>query len=320
MKGIRIVIVTVVALIAHASVLSASNLAHSARLQYISLWGDTSYQTTFKQGSSRLDWPLDMHLLGAAYMAAYREAFELELFLQTCPRTSIHRPMKDYDWLDEAYYPGRQDHAGPDIYSESEINAKALIYGVNARIFLRSFPAVRALPAASVGLFLAYHAQEIDFSSYDTFQDGYGPWQDQTCVIYGPTTTYTVNYDVLHTGLTFRAQAGDALRITLDASYLPYVEANDEDHHIRRKRVSRADCTGDGSMVSLSLQFALNSTWFLHSSCSRMRIDTSGSQTQRWYANDPASDIDDTGRVLPGISTEIDQRSFNAGFAIGCRF
>lgn len=321
MKGIRILIVTVMALLAHASGAKASEIEHGVRLQYTSLWGDTSYEITFKQGMSRLEWPLEMNLFGAAYTAAYRDIFELELFLATCPWGSSDKPMKDFDRLDEAYYPSRQGHAGLDIYSESAVNAKAMIYGANVRAFVHSFPAVHAFPAASMGLFLAYHSQETDFSAFDTRQQGYGSWQDQSGMIYGPTTVYTVDYDILYAGLTFRANASDVLKITLDASYIPYVQANDEDNHIRRMRISRSECTGDGSMVSLSVQFALNKRWYLYSSCSKTRIDTSGHQTQYWYGNDPATpNLDDTGHVLPGIDAEIGQRSFNAGIAVGCRF
>lgn len=294
---------------------SAADFTQNAFLQFTTLWGETSYETTFEEGVSRLDWPMDMQLASFGYSASYRGIIELDLALHASPWMRSGNSMEDFDWLDETYYPGRQVHGGIDVYSESVIDSQALIFDAT----LRTYPL--SISFASAGLLVGYHNQQMDFRAYDTSQVGFGSWQDQTVSVTGPTSTYNVKYSFYEIGLTGRLHAGKTLRVTVDASAIPYAEASDEDNHLRRLRTSQTEATGYGGMLSLSMQYALNKKWFVSSSCSRVHISTDGHQRQYWYGNDPATPgYDDTGQELSGIDAEIIQDSFIAGIGIGCSF
>ncbi len=291
---------------------AAADFTQSAFLQFTTLWGETSNETTFQGGVSRLDWPMDMQLASVGYSASYRGIIELDLALHASPWMQGGSPMKDFDWLDEARYPGRQAHGGVDVYSESDLDSKALAFDSALRIYPLS------ASFASAGFLVGYHYQEMDFRAYDTHQVGYGSWQDQTISTTGPTSTYNVKYDFYEIGLTGRLHAGSVLKVTADASVIPYAEVSDEDNHLRRLRTSRTECSGYGGKLSLSMRFALSKKWYVSSSCSRVHISADGHQRQYWYGNDPATGFDDTGQAVSGIDAEIIQDSFSAGIALGC--
>ncbi len=286
----------------------------SLRVQAVSLWGKTTNETTFRQGMSSLEWPVEMRLLEASYLVAVEDLVELELSLQACPWIRSRNPMEDYDWLDESYYSGRAPHDGIDIYSESTIDEKAISFDARARIF-----ALRKAPAY-VGLFLAYTNQEMDFKAYDTVQEGYGTWSDRTGSVSGPSCTYTVEYDIYQIGLSWRFNASDILKVTLDSAFIPYVKVRDEDDHIRRLRISQTNCEGHGRMLAMTMHYSIWNRWFVSSSCTWLNISTNGSQIQYWYGNDPASNGDETGMTAQGIGSDIDQKTMNVGIAIGRTF
>jgi hypothetical protein len=285
-------------------------------LQFTALWGKTSNETTFEEGVSRLEWPMDNKLASFGYAVNYRGIVELDLALHTSPWMRSGNYMEDSDWLDEAHYPGRQPHSGVDVYSRSTVDSKALIFDSA----LRAYPLSNSY--ASVGLLVGYHNQQLDFRAYDTNQVGLGPWQDQTVSVTGATSTYTVRYGFFELGLTGRLHAGKVLSLTVDTSVIPYAKVSDEDNHLRRYRNSHTECTGYGGMISLSTQFALSKKWYVSSSCSRIHISADdGHQRQYWYGNDPATPgYDDTGQSVSGIDAELVQDSFAAGIALGCSF
>lgn len=312
-KGMRIFIMAILGIFIIIPAAAAADLEQSARLQLTGLWGETSVETTFRDGRSRLVWPMDVQLAGVAYTAGYRDIVELEVSLHACPWIRSGAPMKDYDWLDESYSPGLPPHGGTDIYSESKVDSKAFMFDSILRVYPLS------VSSASAGLFAAYHNGQADFRAYDTNQIGFGPWQGYTNTSSGPTCTYNLKSALFQIGLTGRLHAGNVLKITIDASVIPYAEFSDEDNHIRRSRVSRAECSGYGGMLSISTQFALGGKWYLYSSCSKAHVSADGHQNQYWYGNDPASPGNETGHTESGINTEITQDSFRAGIAIGCR-
>lgn len=315
MKGIRTAVITIALILSYIPALSAAGITQNARIGFISMWGETSNNTCFREGASRLEWPMDMKLVHTAYMVNLSDFVEVELGLRAGPWISSGRPMQDYDWMNEALSrsPRRADHEGVDIYSTSIVDSKAFSYDATMRVFPLNFQ------YATLGLFFSYQNQEMDFKAYDTNQTGFGSWQDQTTSVFGPISTYAVEYDTYLIGLAWRAQAADFLKLTIYTAYIPYAKASDEDNHIRRLRVSRTECTGTGHMLSLSMQFRLSNKWFVSSTCSKLRISTDGHQKQIWYGNDPASpNYDDTGQVMSGINAEINQDSFHAGISIGC--
>jgi hypothetical protein len=295
--------------------LIAGEISHRAGLELISLWGESSYEITFSDGVSRLEWPMDMRAMGATYTFNYNDFFELDLLLATTSWQENKDPMKDYDWIDESFYPGTDPHEGADIFSASDVDSKIFTVNTDSRLFLFSYKPV------SLALLGGYNYQEVDYRTFNTTQVGYGPWQDQTSIVNGPTTTYALEIQSFKVGGSCRFDLYHALSITIDASILPYVEAMDEDNHIRRLRVSQSECTGAGTAISMTTRFHVYKNWDLHTRCIKYHISTSGDQTQYWYGDDPATpNYDDTGSVLKNIDAEIRQNIFLMSLGVGCSF
>ncbi len=302
-------------LLVWAPSLLAGSFSHAADFMLVSLWGETTYEISFPEGSSRLQWPMDMHAAGMAYRFNCHDTLEVDLSLIASPRRESGDAMKDYDWINESFYPGRDPHEGVDVFSASDVDSRIFMANARSRLFLLSYTPV------SLALSAGYTYQEIDYRTYNTVQVGYGSWQDQSARVSGPTTTYALEVKALAVGMSCRVNLDNALVITIDASLLPYVQADDEDNHIRRSRVSQSECTGTGTEVSISTRFNVYRNWDLFTHCTRYRMATSGDQTQYWYGDDPATlNYDDTGSVLNDIDVDIDQETFQVDLGIGCRF
>lgn len=302
-------------LFAHILPLTAGEFSHMADIELVSTWGENSYEISFPEGTSRLEWPMDMRALGATYALGYSDLFEVNLSVATKPWSENQDTMKDYDWIDESYYSGRTAHEGVDIFSQSDLDTKVFMVNADTRLFFYTYKPV------SFALLAGYNYYETDYRAFNTSQVGYGSWQDQSDIINGPTITYALEMTSIALGMSCRLNISREVSITVDASFLPYVEAVDEDNHIRRSRVSQSECTGTGTEVSLFTRFNVYENWDIHARCTKQRISTSGEQTQYWYGDDPAtSTYDDTGSFLSNIDAEIDQTIFQIALGIGCRF
>ncbi|MCK9262390.1 MAG: omptin family outer membrane protease [Desulfomonilia bacterium] len=316
MRSVRTGITTIgILFLIHLSVLSAADFDHRVLFEVGSLWGETTYEITPDDGISRLSWPMDMRLLGAGYTLTYRDFIEAEFRIQASSWNESAHFMEDCDWINESRDPAWVPYGALDIYSRSTVDSKAFLLGSNVRIFPLS------LPPVSFGFVGGLHYQEADFKAYDTRQIGYNSWRNYTGSVSGPAATYTVEYRFAHIGAALRIHADRRIYLALDTSYIPYARAEDEDNHLRRMRVSRSECTGFGRMFSLSMQYFFTNTWYASTTCSGLRIKTSGDQVQYWYGNDPATQtFDETGRGLAGIDAEIEQETFHVGLGLGCRF
>jgi Omptin family len=284
-------------------------------LNAFNMSGKNRNTTTFDGGKSSLKWPIDVKTAGASLTVSGDDVMEVEIGLIAEPWRDNTAPMKDYDYIDESNYPDRSPHEGVDIYSESTLDSKALILSIRSRVFpFRT----RYL---SAGVSAGYEYQEFDYRAYDTRQVGFGPWSDQSIVVSGPVSFYTVDYDIFSLGLVVRSAIEDVVTITLDASILPVVMTDDEDEHLRRSRVSNSSCDGYGYMSSLSTDFRVSEKWSISTLCGLSRIHTDGHTTQYWYGDDPATlHFNDTGQKLAGIDTEIDQDTFRVAIGATYRF
>lgn len=302
-------------LFVQAPFLAAGDFSHTVDVEMLSMWGDSSYEISFTEGHSRLEWPMDMHALEATYTVCYRDVLEIDMSMAAKPWTQNQDVMEDYDWVDESYYSGRADHDGVDIFSQSDLDAKIFMMNANSRLFFFTYKPV------SFALLAGYNYCETDYRVYNTRQVGYGSWQNQSDIINGPTITYALETKSVSVGMSCRLHMGRQAVITLDAAFLPYVKASDEDNHIRRFRVSQSECTGTGTEISISTRFNMYKNWDIHTQCTKKHISTSGDQTQYWYGDDPAtSSLVDTGSYLSGIDTDIDEDLFQISLGIGCRF
>jgi len=284
-------------------------------LETVNISGYTSFENTYPEGKSKLEWPIYMTMGGFNYSLEFDGILSVEFTTMASPWRENSHYMKDYDWLDESFYPGKTSHEGLDVYSESNIDVKGTFFSSNTRLSPIRWGNM------SLGFVCGYTIEEFDFRAYNTRQSGFGSWQDQNAYVSGPTATYTVKINQLDMGISYQADIDNRLHIRLDTSIIPYVKACDEDNHLKRFRTSKANCTGYGAKTSMSARFNLFENWYCSTKAGITRISTRGSQEQLWYGDDPASpNYDDTGNSLSNILTRIEERSFAITLGLGNRF
>ena len=308
--SILVLVSSVLAVASLSSSVHAFDYQGTVSLEAVDITGKNSNITTFYGGRSKLEWPIDTKTIGIRIGLSADDIFEAEFNIAATPWVSNHNPMKDFDYLNET---GAQTHDGVDIYSESELDSKVLVFALHSRIFpLRT-------RFISAGFTAGYQYDEFDYRAYNPRQIGYGPWQNQTSELTGPTSIYTLNYNIFSIGLALKSRVEDTLIITLEASALPLVYAKDEDEHLGRNRVSYSSTSGAGYQASFSSLFKITGNWFISSRYSFTRIATDGHQDQYWYGNDPATAGNDTGYSV-AINAKIKQKSSNAGIGVTRRF
>lgn len=283
---------------------AALEITGSLTLDALNMSGENAYKTSFDGGRSRLKWPIDVKTVGVGLTVSADRMVEIELGVFTKPWFYSNGSMKDYDYLDESEYFNRATHDGVDIYSTSKVDSRALVFQGRGRVF----PLQRKL--FSAGFSAGYEYQEFDYHAFDTRQFGYGPWKDRSGSANGLVSQYFLQYDIYTLGLVFRSNINDVFILTLDASYLPFVAASDEDDHLRRSRVSYSDTRGNGYQAEISGLFKVYRNLFLSSRVNIRRIHTDGHQNQFWYGDDPnTNNFDDTGSSFRGLGVDIDQQS-----------
>jgi hypothetical protein len=301
---------SVLAVASLSSSVHAFEYQSAVSLEAVDITGKNTNLSTFSGGCSKLEWPIDARTIGIRLGLSAHDIFEAEFNIAATPWVSNHNPMMDFDYLDEK---GTQTHDGVDIYSESDLDSKVLAVVLNTRIFpLRT-------RFISAGFTAGYQFEEFDYRAYNTHQIGYGPWQNQAGKLSGPTSIYTVNYNIFSLGLALKSRIDDTLIITLEASALPYVYAKDEDEHLRRNRVSYTTTSGSGYQTSFSSLFKISGNWFISSGYSFTRIDTKGHMDQYWYGDDPATSGNDTGSGI-SINATIKQKISTACIGVTRRF
>ena len=304
--SILVLVSSALAVASLSSSVHAFEYQGAVSLEAIDITGRNSNLTTFNGGRSKLEWPIDARTIGIRLGLSDHDIFESEFNIAATPWVSNHNPMKDFDYLDET---GAQTHDGVDIYSENDLDSKILVFALHSRIFpLRT-------RFISAGFTAGYQFEEFDYRAYNTRQIGYGPWQTQTGKLTGPTSIYTVNYNIFSIGLALKSRIEDTLIITLEASALPLVYAKDEDEHLKRNRVSNTSTSGAGYQASFSSLFKITGNWFISSRYSFTRIATDGHQDQYWYGDDPATSGNDTGSGI-SINAKIKQKGSNAGIGV----
>jgi hypothetical protein len=293
----------------------AFNVSGALTLDAVDMTGENSYKTTFDGGQSLLKWPIDVKTVGVDLLLTKGDTAEVELGLFTKPWGMSEGVMQDSDFIDESHYSGRSSHDGVDIYSESKVNSRALVFNARSRIFPLH------MKYLSAGFSAGYDYQEFDYRAYNTRQVGYGTWSDQTNSVSGIVSLYSEQYDIYSLGLALKSSIDDVIIITLDAAALPWVTVSDEDNHLRRSRISMSTCRGSGYKTDFTILFKAYKNFYISSHCALSRMRTDGHQTQFWYGDDPATPhFNDAGDTLSGIKIRIDQQTFQTGIGATYRF
>lgn len=301
---IRAMILVLVSLVPSSAVYAISQASFMAETVYVS--GTNHYEISFGSGKSRLDWDMDMYLKGLSFNLALTPGMDINLSCLASPWQSGGHFLYDTDW----------DRDGAiTCFSSSHIDNKAIILRAGAGIY-----PLRA-GRASLRLYGGYEAQRFHYRGYDTTQYEYEDGLDAVYFVGGSVITYRLDYDLLYVGLGLGMTIPDRVEMGLNASVIPYALARDRDNHLRRNKVSTGRCTGTGMMMDAFLRIKIIGALYGHVECGIHRIRTSGSQSQRWYGDDPVSrGIDDTGYVFSNIPQECEQSASHMGIGMGFSF
>lgn len=253
------------------------------------LKGDTTYHISFPGGASELEFPLKTYLLGPEVCWGYMNSQKQDKFrVKIRWLTNIgdgSGKMKDSDWLDDDGQPGL------DIYSESDIKLRANIFDVN---LLYNFWPIKNI---SVGPVFGYKYQQFRYHVSNTNQVGYGIYApDYTAFVRGRTLEYKINYHIPYFGLSSDILFGKKFQANMTGGYTPWATAKDRDDHILRYKLSKGDTDGYTFFANLNAILNFLPHWFLIISGEYMKIHTTGTQHQSFYAGPDAgwtSDVDD---------------------------
>ncbi|MBI4727705.1 omptin family outer membrane protease [candidate division TA06 bacterium] len=131
---------------------------------------------------------------------------------------------------------------------------------------------------------------------------------------------YEVTYNRIMTGAQVKTKDAAKVGFSLKAFYSPWVKASDYDNHLLRFKESSTEAKGKGYSLEGTIKVSVYTTragsiLSVGGGYSMLRIKATGSQIQKWYGDDPATDgFDDTGSVSSPIDNtlKLRQNSFNA--------
>ena len=250
--------------------------------------GDTTYSiggaTTLADGTSgtlhfplsELEWPLDIWLARVDAGLYIGSSWRINGVLKA-NISDPDDPMEDSDW-GLAYLEGLAG-ASPsdlDIYSESNISDfDAFIWDIDVEWAF--------LQRQSWNLYagLGYQYQKFEYDGQLIHQ--YSPSHPGQAEAYGDGTvgiTYEMTYKMPYFLIGTDYQITPSFTVTGSFAYSPWVEAEDEDHHLLRNKVAKGDMEGDAFMVDVSGTYYFLSSWFLEGGFLYTKIDVDGDQNQ----------------------------------------
>jgi len=241
---------------------------------YIS--GYTKYHIIFNGGASELEFPLKAYLGGINFGWGFKnekkqEIMRMELKWLTNVSDGTGE-MEDSDWISGDGQPGL------DIYSESCVRLRAHIININ---FAWNLWLVRFF---SIGPMIGYRYQFFHYDVRDTEQIGYGVWAPYTIYADGETLEYEVKYHLPYIGLSSNLAFGKVFKINASLGYAPWASANDEDDHVLRYKLSKADTDGHAFVGNLNTTLRLMAHLYLSGGVDYLWIETTGKQNQSFYA------------------------------------
>jgi hypothetical protein len=279
---------------------------------------------------SQLEFPLDVAMAGVTVGVhstrdtLYAWSLEGGYFLNIEDPGGI---MKDHDWetvwrvigTDTVTYWGEVEKFS---YTESRAEMKSALITVEG--YLRVFQKRRF----DIDLWGGFRYQKIEQNII-----GYKGWQlkrDSSVarVVYVSSTDsaayYRVTFNTPYVGLRSNIRLNPNTSLSAKTAFA-LVWASDFDDHLLRNKIATADITGKGFISGVSLRHQMPHNGkiqpFFELVGEFVYLHASGSQTQSWYGDDPASpDYDDTGVVRSGIPHEINNRQASVGLRVGLGF
>lgn len=298
------------------------------------MWGSTLYHISIPitaQDSagnvypateeSQLEFPLDTWMLGFNGKVSKDISENVTLFLQGNFSFNINNPsgvMTDTDWYTVMSY--QQTFSYTE--SESQLNVKS--FDINAGLDFFKYSFINKI-LMTLSAKLGYKQQKL---SYDIIgiKDG---WQNidsyvQFNNLYQgvEVLSYEVTYRIPYISILGEIKLNERIKLNGEVGFSPIVSAQDNDDHILRYKTATGDCTGTAFMAAGNFVWFLSPTFsetFLNIGINYLSISTTGSQSQSWYGNDPASSTPTTGMTVNNISDTISSEQFSLTASIGVK-
>ena len=218
---------------------------------------------------SELEWPLDIWLARVDAVVNIGSSWRINGTL----KKNISDPddhMIDKDWV-TASNPGQLD-----IYSNSNISDfDALIFDFDVEWAF--------LHRQSFNLYggLGYQYQKFEYDGQLIHQ--YSPSGLPGSEAYGDGSvgiTYEITYKMPYVLIGGDYQITPNFTMAGSFGFSPFVDAQDEDHHFLRDKLSKGDMDGNAYMINVSGTYAFLSSWFVEAGFHYTKIDVDGDQDQ----------------------------------------
>jgi len=257
------------------------------------LSGHTTYHISYYEGpsgiESELEFPLKTMMAGISgeyAFADYRERRDWKVRMKLLKNIgAASGVMKDSDWLTDdldTFLVGSA-HPGKDIYSESDIDLDAMVVDITA-----VFNTIRE-DRVNIGPLVRFLYQKFDYTVSNTNQVGYGPYNPSyTGYVPGRTLEYEVTYKILALGVNLDYPAYQKFRANVQLAYSPWAQAEDLDDHVLRYKLSKGRADGSAFFASAGLNWDLQRDITLSIGGEYLRIRTTGTQRQYFYAGPDA--------------------------------
>jgi len=262
------------------------------------LSGSTTYRISLPTAEglleSELDWPLDSWMLGlrASYERPGHWALDVVVRTNLTEETGT---LEDSDIFQGTTFVFSESDSTMDAFSALVIDAGGR-YTFHRR------------KGWSLGGVLGFLYEEFDLtgSNVNQFSPLGIPGLEGSAA--GPVITYSVSYSIPYAGLSLGLQPTPAFTVDIDV-LAGYGFADDEDDHLLRLKLARAEADGPAFMVRARGAYSLTRSWSLTASVDLLKADLSGEQSQIFYGGP------DAGSGFVGIDDDIETRqvTFTAG-------
>jgi len=233
----------------------------------ITVVGGGTYEGYFP--FSELEWPLDIRLAridaGINIGSSWRVNGTLKKNI-----SDPGDPMIDKDWITDS------NPSQLDVYSTSNISDfDALIFDFDVEwVFLQR---------QSFNLYagLGYQYQKFEYDSQLIHQySPSGRWGYEFDGDGSVSITYEMTYKMPYLLIGGDYQITPNFTMAGSFGYSPLVDAQDEDHHLLRDKVSTGDMDGNAYMIDVSGTYDFLSSWFVKAGFHYTKIDVDGDQNQ----------------------------------------
>lgn len=139
---------------------------------------------------------------------------------------------------------------------------------------------------------------------------------------------YKVTYNIFSLGTNIELLSNEGLKLFIGGVWFPFVSAKDLDDHLLRYKTAESDCQGSGYSFKVKGSTKLNlstmengSNVYLGISYGLTRITATGTQIQKYYADDPGTtDEVETGLTYGGIDNAISLRQNTIAVSLEYQF